>query len=230
MYIGLALAIVGAWVSWASSATKKSFLLGNEPNQSFAYLETNISPTEYIKAGKTEVLSANTATPYPTYTPYPTHTQMPTLTPSATITNTTVPSKTSTPQPFIYSPGIDPLADTIVPVQEYRARISYYWPPLGGINCDVINGEEECGQVASGRYWHYEGVGRWLACPAEFPFGTLFLINGFVWECQDRGGAIIKMTDGTLWLDLLYPYMPYQWTWGDTVNVTVISSYVPDGQ
>lgn len=79
---------------------------------------------------------------------------------------------------------------------------SYYWPPLGGINCD-----SDCSTMANGESWK-PYIGKSLACPVEFPFGTLFKVSGRVWVCKDRGGMILER-DGAYWVDFLYPQMPY---------------------
>ena len=87
-----------------------------------------------------------------------------------------------------------------------RARISHYWPALGGPNCsNFVNGE--ClSRMASGKNWaNY--VDRALACPSEYPFGTKFVIFGKVWECWDRGGAIVRQGN-VIWLDLLTQRAP----------------------
>jgi hypothetical protein len=72
--------------------------------------------------------------------------------------------------------------------------------------------------MASGLRWE-DYVERAVACPAEFPFGTLFVIDSQVWTCLDRGGAIVRWADGSIWLDELTPKakMPY----GNLVDVEV---------
>lgn len=74
--------------------------------------------------------------------------------------------------------------------------------------------------MANGERWE-NWIGKAVACPAEFPFGTIFVLPGgerFV--CKDRGGAIITENDGTIWLDLLVfePPVPY----GTVVEVKVV--------
>jgi hypothetical protein len=72
--------------------------------------------------------------------------------------------------------------------------------------------------MASGKRWE-DYVGKAVACPAEYPFGTTFVIDGQAWTCLDRGGAIIRRADGTIWLDELTATakMPY----GSLVDVEV---------
>ncbi|MCX8178797.1 MAG: hypothetical protein N3D75_03140 [Candidatus Aenigmarchaeota archaeon] len=85
--------------------------------------------------------------------------------------------------------------------------LTYYNPLRDGINCD-----EECETTASGiriisngekrtDYW-FDGIRGGVACPREYPFGTIFKINEIELVCIDRGGAIVdgKQTR----LDILY--------------------------
>lgn len=55
--------------------------------------------------------------------------------------------------------------------------------------------------MASGRNWE-KYVDEAVACPVEYPFGTKFVIDGKVWTCWDRGGAIVR-EGNKIWLDLL---------------------------
>ncbi len=144
------------------------------------------------------------ATMFPTQTPFVVrlNNEKSTSTPLSVALDTVESLPTSTVTP------------TSVPIVEYQARISYYWPPYGGINCDRdLDGVEECDYMASGQRYE-DWVGKGLACPVEFPIGTQFEINGQLWMCVDRGGAIVSLPDGTIWLDLLSPVMPYGWDWG----------------
>lgn len=132
----------------------------------------------------------------PTYTPYPTFTPYPTYTPYPISTNDTITNNTSIGYP-----------DFIV-----KGKISYYWPPLGGINCDSINGVEECDHVANGDlYTVWVGIG--VACPESLPFFTRIYIpeidRDFV--CVDRGGLIYVDADNFYWFDILNsePLLPY---------------------
>jgi len=128
-------------------------------------------------------------------------THTPTLVPTAT------PAPTSTPVPEIREAtgayyGLDN--------DEWElglARYSYYFPPLGGINCDG-----DCDHMANGEAWRGY-VGEVVACPPEFPLGTVFRVLGDEYICLDRGGAIQFLDDGTFWLDFLRPNGEYPfWT------------------
>lgn len=101
-------------------------------------------------------------------------------------------------------------------------RLSYYWPPLGGINCDQVNGVDECETTAMGESWKpYIGWGA--ACPAEFPIGSIIQLGDLYFYCMDRGGAI-KKENGYYWIDILYSKMPFN-NWGDVVAGRV---FIPD--
>lgn len=68
-------------------------------------------------------------------------------------------------------------------VEALPARITNYDPARGGINCD-----SDCSTTASGVPAGYNrGI---VACPAAFPIGTRVEIDGEVYTCLDRGGAI----------------------------------------
>jgi len=145
-----------------------------------------------------------TFTPYPTYTPYP------------------------TPTPFNqYGYRLNPVDHQILMddidynleevlykrqyqlknwVQEfnkepriYRAKYSYYWPPLGGINCD-----KDCNVMASGLDpGQYVGIG-W-ACDMSIAFNTIIYVKelDIFGICVDRGGMIRQDSDGLFWFDHL---------------------------
>lgn len=98
--------------------------------------------------------------------------------------------------------------------QVVRVKWSHYWPPLGGINC-----KEPCDQMASGYSWR-EYVGKAIACPVEFSFGTVVELGGFGWVCMDRGDAIV-CTDKFCWVDMLYPAMPYYTFFGYETDARV---------
>lgn len=110
----------------------------------------------------------------------------------------------ATPYPTLY-----PTRDLI------QAHLSWYWPPYGGMNCDV-----ECEHLANGDDWQkWEGKG--LACPSRYPLGTVFVIMGEEWQCVDRGEAIVVNKDGTIWLDMLVYGMPYGMAWGSVRTVEI---------
>jgi len=62
--------------------------------------------------------------------------------------------------------------------------------------CEKCCGKFADGITASGK----PAVGRICAAPPEYPFGTKFVVDGVVWTCEDRGGAIKGNK-----LDLLFP-------------------------
>lgn len=80
--------------------------------------------------------------------------------------------------------------------------MSHYKPQLGGVNCaNFVNGE--CiSHLANGERWQDYYNQNVIACPFELEFGTKIEIQGVMYECKDRGGAIIA--DGeTYWVDIL---------------------------
>ena len=104
-------------------------------------------------------------------------------------------------------------------VGEIKAKISHYWPPLGGVNCSRFIAGECVAKMASGLRWQ-DWINKACACPIEYPFGTRFkLANGSIWECQDRGGAIVT-AGGVPWLDLLQQKASY--SFGSIQNVEVL--------
>ncbi len=149
-----------------------------------------------IPAATETVLIPPSQTPIPTlpaaFTQPATALPLPTLQADAT----PVPSKTPSPEMAL-------------------AHISFYWPPLGDINCDY-----ECEHIANGDVWQ-KWVGRGVACPTIYPLGTVFVIMGNEWECVDRGEAIVVNRDGSIWLDLLLPTMPKGVAWGTIEPVEI---------
>jgi hypothetical protein len=113
----------------------------------------------------------------------------------------------------------DTMSISSVQGDRLRAKISWYWPPLLGPNCAVVKNGQCVSRMASGQPWQ-KWVGRAVACPSEFPFGTEFLINGKRWVCLDRGGAIKRVNNNTIWLDMLTSKPQYKF--GTVVDVTVI--------
>lgn len=154
----------------------------------------------------------------------------PTQTPwVVTATPTTTPEITPTPwyeNMYIPSnPGIAVKPDR-EPDITTMARLSYYYPPYAylepayEINCDKVDGVLECEHMASGEHV-VDYVGEALACPIEYPFNTVFEVMGGYYTCRDRGGAIQRVNDNLIWLDLLYPYMPGQVNWGYETEVKI---------
>jgi hypothetical protein len=95
-----------------------------------------------------------------------------------------------------------------------RIKISWYWPPDGGINCD--GHLSDCKHMASGELWE-DMVGRAAACPTEIPFGSEISFEGYTWVCMDRGGAIVRVDDGAYWIDLLYPWVS-EYSFGQEID------------
>ena len=102
------------------------------------------------------------------------------------------------------------------PAKEYqRARLSHYDPSLGPPSCHKDNWTG--GQCHSRINNFKDHWSQWwnlgVACPLEYPIGTVFLIPHYGKRvCVDRGGAINRLPhDGTIYLDLMqadYPYIP----------------------
>lgn len=102
-----------------------------------------------------------------------------------------------------------------------KGRYSWYYPPLGGINCDRDqDGNEECTYVANGDEWQiwYE---KGCACPAEIPLGSQIKIKelGLTLTCVDRGGAIIVDQDGYYWIDHLTNSPRLYWSSPITIEI-----------
>ena len=110
---------------------------------------------------------------------------------------------TATPDPVVQS------TPTASPGEPFYA--SFFYPPYGGTNCDNNYDPPECRYLATGETWQ-GWVGRALACPFEFPLGTVFRINGDDWVCKDRGG-MVNMIGGIPVLEFLAPEMPYGLKW-----------------
>ena len=99
------------------------------------------------------------------------------------------------------------------------ARMSHYWPPLGGVNCAQFVGGKCVSRMASGLPWE-EWIGRAAACPVELPFGTVIeLPGGETFYCLDRGGKVVTTAAGELWIDLLVERAPVPY--GAVMPVTV---------
>lgn len=97
-------------------------------------------------------------------------------------------------------------------VETYPGKYSYYWPPLGGSNCDQVNGVAECEYMASGyKVADYIGIG-W-ACDAKIPLGYIIeIVELNIWgECTDRGYTIKQDKDGLYWFDQLIGYPMTTW-------------------
>lgn len=120
---------------------------------------------------------------------------------------------------------VGPEASTLLaaPGETRMARLSHYWPPLGGPNCADFRGGQCMSDMASGLPW-YVWVGRAAACPVELPFWTtITLPGGEIFVCLDRGSKIITTEAGELWIDLLLERAPVPH--GAVVPVTVRRPY-----
>lgn len=96
-------------------------------------------------------------------------------------------------------------------------RYSYYWPPLGGPNCAIFHHGRCTSNTANGARWQ-DWIGKGIACPPEWPFGTKIVFEGETWTCVDRGGKI-QYEDGIPWIDFLTPRPMY--SYGTVVRVEV---------
>lgn len=64
--------------------------------------------------------------------------------------------------------------------------------------------------MANGESWKiYWGKENTIACPKELPFGTNIMLDGIVYTCRDRGGAIVITNNGEYWIDILAERVPY---------------------
>lgn len=74
--------------------------------------------------------------------------------------------------------------------------------------------------MANGQRWQ-DWVGKAIACPPEFPFETIVMIDGKEWICKDRGGAIVY--DGNaFWIDQLLENPQY--AFGEMVEAIVYTN------
>lgn len=152
---------------------------------------------------------------YPTYTPYPTPTRL---------YRADDPNIKQTPMPdydYDYygskttiNEAIKAQIQDIDSYDTVQGIFSYYWPPLGGINCDI-----DCNYLAGGQPVKDYVMGGW-ACPVEFPLGQIIYIEEMelFGVCMDRGGAIVK-DNGRYWFDHLNKYPELKWRENITVRV-----------
>jgi hypothetical protein len=88
-------------------------------------------------------------------------------------------------------------------VKRIQVRVSHYTPWTGGTNCSNFSNGSCISRMASGLRWQ-DWSDRGAACVSSWSFGTRFkLPDGRVFECQDRGSAIVTGADGLPWVDLL---------------------------
>lgn len=181
-------------------------------------LTQTITPTEWqvLPPRMTPEPIKPTEVILPTSTPTPEPTEAPTATPTAWYQDLYIPP--------VAGSDLKPDRD---PDQRMKAKLSYYYPPYaeiyGGafeINCDKQNGSLECEQLSTGEFVK-DHIGWVVACPDEFPIGTIFEIKDRFYTCKDRGGAIKFITKKSFWLDILYPYMPDGLYWGQEVYTNI---------
>jgi hypothetical protein len=209
-------AVIGVWLSTFFPTLKGALSMfsigGMTINGQITPTPTYVSPsfisqpTPYIIVPTVQVVVVQ-PTPLPTAIPLPTPTPGPTQ----------IVSEGYIPFVVYPEPGTADLKD--LPGVPIKVKVSFYYPPLGGINCDQINGIQDCLHLANGEEY-YKWVGRGMACPAEWPFGSQIELMGQVWECVDRGGAIVE-DGGAYWVDLLYPFMPLNVYWGAVLDATL---------
>ncbi len=201
-------------VEGSSNLPGKDYALSivKEPTQPAYIIENTINvvitpqPTNIIEAQPTYTL-------YPTYTPYPEN-----IVPDGYIK----PSELWPENKPLPALGLDGFYQD--KGEEITLKLSYYWPPLGGINCDIINGFEECRFLSNGLDFR-DFVGKTVACPVEFDLGDIVCFDGYCFVCQDRGGAIVK-ENNSYWIDILYPYLPDGYFWSQEVIGRHFSSNV----
>lgn len=151
---------------------------------------------------------------YPTYTPYPTPTRI----------YRSEPGLIQTPMPdFDYDwwgsiEGMNKaLEGQVSDLNSYdviEGKYSYYWPPLGGINCDY-----DCNILSDGKSVK-DFIGGGWACASDFDLGQIFYVEelGIYGVCVDRGGAIVKDGD-RYWFDHLNKYPQLNWSSSITIRM-----------
>lgn len=152
-----------------------------------------------------------TATPTMTHTPTPTSTHTPNPTPTAT----QIP-----PTPYV---GLRSADQT-----QFVVRLTYYWPALGGTNCYPTNWKNgKCESRLMGEPWStWVNIGA--ACSADIPLRSRIFIERLnkSYMCVDRGGGIIKLPDGSQFVDLLQQGLPKFKNWKEGI---VVDKYCPSG-
>ena len=117
-------------------------------------------------------------------------------------------------EPAIQAPDPGPIAvGELVTI-----RYSRYDPALGGVNCARFVGGVCVSNMASGEPWA-PWMERACACPPEWAFGTVVVLDGQRWTCMDRGGKI-KFVDSVPWVDFLT--RTPQYAYGQIIEVEVI--------
>ena len=103
--------------------------------------------------------------------------------------------------------------------EKILVKVSHYNPALGGVNCANFVAGECVSKMSSGKRWQ-DYMDYAIACPVELPFGTRIKIGDEIWECMDRGGAIVRNGD-VYWVDQLTEHARYPFG-------TVIEAYIVD--
>lgn len=196
--------IVGTFDKWDGSKRQQGLILPTVSHELKTTPEHTATPWVII----------NNSPPVIVYVPTPAPTATPMVDDKAWIANI----DKSKGFGWATKPSRDP--DMII-----TGKISYYWPPWayeGGkyeINCDKVNGVLECEHMANGEHV-VDWVGEAVACPEELPFGTVVSIFDGYFTCRDRGGAITRIDDDTMWFDVLFDYLPAHY-WGEETQVLI---------
>jgi len=90
---------------------------------------------------------------------------------------------------------------TLCALVAVTVRYSHYWPPLLGVNCGRAQDGVCVSRTASGDRWQ-DWVGRGIACPPSWPFGSEVYAFGSWWTCVDRG-RMVQYVGGVPYLDFL---------------------------
>ena len=93
--------------------------------------------------------------------------------------------------------SVEPVAGEIITI-----KYSHYNPALGGTNCSRFVNGVCVSNMASGRPW-YPYLDKACACPPQWLFGTIIILDGDEYECLDRGGAIQFDVQGYTYVDFL---------------------------
>jgi hypothetical protein len=87
------------------------------------------------------------------------------------------------------------------------------------VNCFRVVNNYCQSPLANGERWE-TNFNIAVACPKEFPFGTVIILeDGSKWECKDRGGKIVFI-DNIPYIDFLV--RAPQFTFGSILEVTII--------
>lgn len=180
----LGLSIIPMWVFAIDKDVQRRQTRSHAVRPGASAVVTSLAPTAFSFRGATSV---------PVVTPTPVVTSTPVVTPTSVITPTAaVPTPTPMPTPIILG-------------------YSYYWPPLGGVNCRLLQDGTCSPYMASGQLWR-DWVGRAVAVGFEMldrmPIGSCWLRNtdGKQFFVQDICPAC-----GDRYIDFLSPRQEYPW-------------------